>query len=234
MEHPQRIAWRHRSVVSTLAGLGVAWGGVLLVLGPAGRLLGLSDRLLTDVLAQLYLWLLAGLIVVIVVHWERQPLASLNLRPFHWSSVTWGLLLAVVVRYVVMPPLIWAVQAAGLPGFEPGMSRALEAPIGLRAFQVVTAGVVEDTLFIGYAYTRLARLTGSGWFAGALAVTVMALLHLSNWGMGPVLIYLATGSVYVAFFAWRRDLLANITAHTTVDALALVIVPLLADLRVLA
>ena len=48
-----------------------------------------------------------------------------------------------------MPPLIWAVQAAGLPGFETGMTRVLDAPIGLRMFQVVTAGVVEDTLFIG-------------------------------------------------------------------------------------
>lgn len=228
MEHPRPVDWQHRPVVSTLAGLGVAWGGVLLVLGPAGRVLGPPDRLLTDVLAQLYLWLLAGLIVVIVVRWERQPLASLNLRPFHWSSVTWGLLLAAVVRYVVMPPLMLAVEAAGLPGFEPGMTRALEAPFGLRAFQVVTAGVVEDTLFIGYAYTRLAHLTGSGWSAGALAVAAMAFLHFPNWGAGPVLIYLVTGSVYVAFFAWRRDLLANITAHTTVDALALVIVPLLA------
>ena len=228
MEHPRRIAWLHRPVVSTLAGLGVAWGGVLLVLGPMGRLLGPPDRLLTEVLAQLYLWLLVGLIVVIVVRWERQPLSSLNLRPFRWSSVTWGLLLAVVVRYVVMPPLTWAVEAAGLPGFEPGMTKALEAPFCLRVMQVVTAGVVEDTLFIGYAYTRLARLTGSGWIAGALAVTVMALLHLPNWGVGTVLVYLVTGSVYVAFFVWRNDLLANITAHTTVDALALVIVPLLA------
>ena len=148
----------------------------------------------------------------------------MNLRRFRWSSVLWGLLLAALVRYLIMPPLTWAVEAVGLPGFDPGMSRALEAVIGLRVIQVVTAGVVEDTLFIGYTYTRLARLTGSSWFAGALAVTVMALLHFPNWGVGPVLIYLVTGSVFVAFFAWRRDLLANITAHITVDAVALVIV----------
>ena len=55
----------------------------------------------------------------------------------------------------------------------------------------------------------------------------MALLHLPSWGAGLVLIYLVTGSVFVAFLAWRRDLLANITAHTIVDALALVIVPLM-------
>ena len=53
-------------------------------------------------------------------------------------------------------------SSAGLPGFETGMTRVLDAPIGLRMFQVVTAGVVEDTLFIGYADTRLARLTRSG------------------------------------------------------------------------
>ena len=222
------MAWQDRPLISTLAGLAVAWGGVLLLLGPVGPLLGPPERLLTEILAQLFLWLLAGLIVTIVIYWERQPLSSLNLRPLHWSSITWGLLLAVVVRYVVMPPLIWAVQAAGLPGFEAGMTRVLDAPIGLRMFQVVTAGVVEDTLFIGYAYTRLARLTRSGWLAGVVSVTVIALFHLPNWSTGPVLIYFFTGGVSVAFFAWRRDLLANITAHVTVDAMALVIVPLLA------
>ena len=221
------MAWQDRPLISTLAGLAVAWGGVLLLLGPVGPLLGPPDRLLTEILAQLFLWLLAGLIVAIVICWERQPLSSLNLRPLHWSSITWGLLLAVVVRFVVMPPVMWAVQAAGLPGFETGLTRVLDAPIGLRVFQVVTAGVVEDTLFIGYAYTRLARLTRSGWLAGVISVTVIALLHLPNWGTGPVLIYFFTGGVAVAFFAWRRDLLANITGHVTVDATALVIVPLL-------
>ena len=226
MEHLRRTVRQGRPVVSTLAGLGVAWGGVLLVLGgPIGRLLGPPDRPLTAVLGQLYLWLLLGLIVVIVLRWERQPLASMNLRPLHWSSVLWGLLLAAVVRLLLMPPLIWAVEALGLPGFDSGMSRAMEAAVGVRIVQVVTAGIVEDTLFIGYAYTRLARLTGSAWLAGALAVTAMAFLHLPNWGWGPVLLYLVTGGVFVAFFAWRKDLLANIVAHTTVDALALVVVP---------
>jgi membrane protease YdiL (CAAX protease family) len=107
---------RDRNVASTLAGLTVAWGGVLLLVSPASRLLGPPDRLSTKLLAQLALWILAGLIVAIVIYWERQPLASLNLRPVRWSTVTWGLLLAVLMIYVVLPSLMAGLQLGGRHG----------------------------------------------------------------------------------------------------------------------
>ncbi|HJN42957.1 MAG TPA: CPBP family glutamic-type intramembrane protease [Vicinamibacterales bacterium] len=215
---------RDRNVASTLAGLSVAWGGVLLLVSPANRLLGPPDSLSTKLLEQLALWILAGLIAAIVIYWEKQPLASLNLRPFRWSTVTWGLLLAVVMIYVVLPSLTWVLQAAGLAGFDVGMAKTLEAPVGLRVIAVITAGVVEDTLFIGYAFTRL---TGSGWVAGAMSVTVASLLHLPYWGLGPVLAYFVTGGLFVGLFAWRQDLMANIIAHVAVDGVALVAMPIL-------
>jgi len=130
--------------------------------------------------------------------------------------------------YVVIPSLTLALHAAGIAGFEAGMANALASPIGIRILAVVTAGVVEDTLFIGYAFTRLARLTGSRWLAGALSVTASALLHLPYWGVGPVLAYLVTGAIAVGFFAWRRDQLANIIGHVTVDGMGLVVMPWLA------
>jgi uncharacterized protein len=216
---------KNRSTVPTLAGLTIAWGGVLLLLSPADRLLGPPNRLSTKLLEQLVLWVLAGLIAAIVIFWERQPLASMYLRPFRWSSVAWGLSLAAVMMYVVVPSLTWVLHVAGIAGFEPGMAKALEAPVGLRIIAVITAGVVEDTLFIGYAFTRLARLTGSAWLAGAIAVAAASLLHLPHWGVGPVLAYLVTGGLAVGFFAWRQDLLANIVAHVTVDGMGLVVMP---------
>ena len=217
----------NRKAVSTVVELSIAWGGVVLLLSPADRLLGPSGRLATQLLEQLVLWVLAGLIVAIVVFWEQQPLASMNLRPFHWSSVAWGFLLAAVLMCVVVPSLTWALSVAGIAGFEAGMAKALEAPVGVRIIAVITAGIVEDTLFIGYAFTRLARVSGNGWLAGATAVVVASLLHLPHWGVGPVLAYVVTGGLAVGFFAWRRDLLANIVAHVTVDGMALVVVPML-------
>ena len=60
---------------------------------------------------------------------------------------------------------------------------------------------------------------------------VVSLLHFPHWGLGPVLAYLVAVGLGTAFFAWRRDLGANIVAHVTVDTMGLVIVPWLSQAR---
>ena len=222
---------KNRNVAATLVGLTVAWGGPLVLLSPADRLLGAPDRMTTKILEQLVLWGLLALIVAIVIFWEKQPLASLSLRPFRWPSLAWGLLLAAATIYIVMPTLTWALRVAGIPGFEAGMAKVLILPLWFRVIAVVTAGIVEDTLFLGYAFNRLMLLTGSYWLSGVITVLVVSLLHFPNWGAGPVLAYFVAVGVGTGFFVWRRDLLANIVAHVTVDAMGLVIVPLLSQAR---
>ena len=174
--------------------------------------------------------IIVTLIIAIVVFWEKRPLASMGLRPFRWSSVAWGLLLAAATMYAIVPLLTWLLRIAGIPGFEEGMAKILVLPLWIRASAAVTAGVVEDALFIGYAFTRLEILIGRTWLSGMIAVAALALLHLPHWGIGPVLAYLVAGGVGVAFFAWRRDLLANIVAHVVVDGMGLVVVPALSRL----
>ena len=100
-------------------------------------------------------------------------------------------------------------------------------PLWIRVFAVVTAGIVEDTLFLGYALQRLRRLIGRDWIAAAVSVTVTALLHWPHWGVGPVLAFVVSAAIGTAFFLWRQDLLANIVAHATADGMAFVVVPLL-------
>lgn len=82
-----------------------------------------------------------------------------------------------------------------------------------RVVAVVTAGIFEDALFLGYAFNRLTRLTGSYWLAGIVTVAVVSLLHLPHWGVGPVLTYFVAIGAATGFFVWRQDLLANIVAH---------------------
>ena len=220
---------KKRNVAAALVGLVVAWGGPLLLLSPADRLLGPPDRMTTKVLEQLMLWVLLAVIVAIVIFWEKQSLASLSLRPFRLSSVGWGLLLAAVTMYIVMPSLTWALRVAGIPGFEAGMAQILILPLWIRFIAAVTAGIVEDALFLGYAYNRLTLLTGSYWLAGLITVLVVSFLHFPHWGVGPMLAYFVAVGLGTAFFAWRRDLLANIVAHVTVDVMGLVIVPWLSQ-----
>ena len=181
---------------------------------------------MTKVLELLAMWLFLGIIVAIVVFWERQSLASMWLRPPAWSSLGWGLLLAIATIVVVMPALTWLLRVAGIPGFEAGMAKILVLPLPFRVFAVITAGVVEDVLFLGYGFTRLTLLTGTRWTAAIFTIALFALLHFPNWGLGPVLAYFVAVGLAVAFFVWRQDLLANIVAHVIVDGMGLVIVPL--------
>lgn len=222
---------KSNNILPALVGLTVAWGGTVLLLSPVDRLLGAPDRLTTKVMEQLVLWVLFAVIIAVVRFWEKQPLASIGLRPFRWSSLAWGLILAATTIYVAMPSLTWALKAAGIPGFEAGMANLLVLPVWFRIVAVVTAGIVEDTLFLGYAFTRLTRITGSQWLAGIVAGAVFSLLHLPNWGVGPVLTYFVAVGLAMSFFAWRRDLLANIVAHTIVDGMGLVVIPALASAR---
>ena len=211
-----------RDKTPILAGLAVAWGGPAFRLTPIERRLGL-----TKVSEELALWLLLAIVTAIVVFWEKKPLASMGIRPFSWRSVGWGVLLAAVTIYVTIPALTWALRAAGIPAFEEGMAKILVLPLWLRAIAAPTAGVVEDALFIGYAFTRMELLTRSTWLAGTISVAVFSFLHFPHWGLGPALAYLIAVGIAVAFFAWRRDLLANIIAHVIVDGMGLVIVPAL-------
>src|SRR5262245_35431573 len=217
------IRWQR---VAPLSGLLVAWGGTALLVSPVAGLLGDPSSIVTKCLEQASLWLLFAAVVGIIVLLEKQPLASLWLKPFHWHSVAWAGLLILASILFLFPVTEWIRKAVGLPGYAVGMEKGLALPIWFRVVAVVTAGIVEETLFRGYAVTRLAQLTGSLWLSAPLSALIFAALHLPVWGGGPVLAFLIGGMATTAFFVWRRDLLAMIIAHVAIDAWALVITPL--------
>lgn len=211
--------------LATIVGLLLTFGGVGALVSPLARLLGTPDRLSTTVRAQVGLWLLFAAVLAVVLLWEREPLASLWLRPFQWRSVLLGAALAATHIYVVFPFNMWLLRKSGLTGFGAGMGRVLALPLWLRIVAVVTAGVVEETLFHGYALTRLARL-GNVWLGVSVVVPAFALLHYPMWGPGPVLTFVVAGTFSALAFILTRDLIAMIVAHTLVDAMGLVITPL--------
>lgn len=214
-----------------IVGLAIALGGTALLVSPAHRVLGDPNRLATRVLDQLAMWALLAAVVAVVLLWERRPLASLGLLPLAWSSVAWGLALAAAQMWVVVPATLWLIRALGFHGFDSGIATVVAWPLWLRILAVVTAGVVEEALFRGYAIDRLAPFAGGPWPAGALSLAVFALVHLPMWGAGPVISVVFTGGVATAFFLWRGDLLANIIAHVVTDAMGLIVVPYLSRAR---
>jgi membrane protease YdiL (CAAX protease family) len=212
---------------SLAAGLGltVAFGGTALLVSPAARALGAPDRLATKCLELAVLWALFAAVLAIVLLVEGKPLASLWLRPLHWSSLAWGLAFAVAKVRAIIPAREWIRNALRLGGYEFGMQQIVATPGWFRALAAVTAGVTEETLFNGYGVTRLASLIGSTWLAGGLTAAVFGAVHLPFWGAGPSFAFFLSALASAAFFVWRQDLLALMVAHAAVDLWGLVITP---------
>ena len=206
-------------------GLLVAWGGAMLLVSPVARLAGDSSSLVAGVLGQVALWSLCAAVICVVVYWEKEPLASLWLKPFQWQSLFWAGVLMTGSIALFFPMTEWVRRKLGLPGYTHGMETALASPVWLRIVAVLTAGVVEETLFRGYAVTRLIQLSGSPLVAIGLSSVVFAALHFPVWGAGPSVAFFIGGLATTAFFVWRRDLLAMILAHVAIDMWGLVITP---------
>lgn len=221
---------RQVSVLALFAGLSLAWTGTALLISPAAvRLLGTPSNLPMAFVGQALMWVLAAAIVAIVLFWERQPLASLWLKPLRWQSIAWGLALVAINYAVIFPVSEWLRHAAGLSGFTQGMEQVMRFPLSYRITAFISAGIVEELLFRGYTITRLTMLTGNVWLAGALALVAFAALHVPYWGWGFAVMSLLGGVVATAFFIWKKDLLAMMVFHAITDAMGLVIGPMFSE-----
>lgn len=214
-----------KQTAPALSGLLVAWGGTAVLLSPVMQPATDSSSPLGFIVGQITLWLLCAIVVGIVVFWEKRPLASLWLRPIQWQSFAWAGGLVLVHLLILFPFTEWVRTAVGLPGYAMGMEAALAYPVWLRVFAVLTAGVVEETLFRGFAVTRLLQLGSGVPLAVGVSSAVFAALHLPEWGAGPALSFFIGGLATTAFFVWRRDLMAMIVAHAAIDMWGLVISP---------
>jgi membrane protease YdiL (CAAX protease family) len=202
-------------------GLVIAIGGPALLVSPLHRFLGDAQALPTRLLDQLILWGLFGAIMALVVFWERRPLTSIGWHGLRWSSFAWGLVLCALYMWVLTPVGVWLIQQLDLGGFNQGFNQLVGVPRWFLVFAAITAGVVEETLFRGYALERIGELTGSYSVAGITTLTIFALVHLPFWGWGTVVALLISGAVGTAFYVWRHDLLALVVAHALTDTVGL-------------
>lgn len=205
----------------TLTGLLLSLGGPALLASPLRRRLGHEDALGARLADQFRLLALTVAVIAVVVRWEGRPLASIGWQGFAWESLAWGAMLAFVFIRVLVPVEIHLLARLKLEGFGAGLARLAHLPPAVLIFAALVAGWAEETLFRGYAFTRLAELMGSEILAGLITVAVFALVHLRLWGWGAVATFAVNGAVLTAFFAWRHDLLANITAHALTDIVGL-------------
>lgn len=205
---PSRFTW---------VGLFVSLFGMLLIrqairmVLPAGGVVSVSIR------EGLYLASALGLLLL-VTQIEKLPLSSIGLGTSRWwKSLAWGLVTSAVCAAL-------ALLLIHLTGY--GKGRTPEAfarlPLWLVTVVVFRAGIVEELFYRGYAIERLQSLGLKRWAAAIIPLAIFSVGHWTG-GAANILIAAVLGGVLTLFYLWRRDLVANMFAHTLVDFVANVV-----------
>jgi membrane protease YdiL (CAAX protease family) len=205
----------HRPKLLTIVALLVAFAGAPLFVLVSDKVFGESPGIGIQVVLQFLYCGLAGFIVWVVVSREQLSLQSIGLRRPNWVTFVTGILLGLFCLFVL--PLITAplVNMADDGGLQAGIQKLAALPIWFRLLVAVTGGIIEETLYRGYAVERLAMITGRAWVGGVISMVIFGLAHIPSWGVGFSLAAdLPFGAVMTLFYLWRRDLLANIIAHS--------------------
>ncbi len=176
------------------------------------------------VIRESLIFLLVG-IVLWIIRKEGLTNESVGLRfTAVGKSLGWGMLFflfsvaGILVCLLAMNYLGWKV------GGEEG-SAYKGIPIWVWFIMVTRAGIAEELFYRGYAIERLTALTGSKWVAISIPIIIFSLGHFRQ-GPGGILISFVAGSILTATYLWKKDLLANMICHFTIDFIPNVALPL--------
>lgn len=197
--------------------------GVLVFLG-LPFLMGKLD--LSFIMANVGMWwLLFALIVSWVYFVEKRNIASVGWKGCSTKTVLGGVALGLLL-FVLFGVLNVAIRAIGLELNQETAALFASQPWPVLLLVVIRAAVVEEVLYRGYCFERLFELTGSKLLAGLVPLIVFTLAHL-GWGVGHLLFVFLAGGLFAIIYAMKRNLALLIVAHFTVDALALMVLPLM-------
>jgi membrane protease YdiL (CAAX protease family) len=162
-------------------------------------------------------------VIAIVVGGERRPFASIGVRPLRWWTIPLGL--GAGVLFTVVTGILASLFTLKSDTVYAGYLQSL--PFVVRVLVVLTAGVFEETLYRGYALERLAAMWGSRWLAAAATLAVFTIMHVPAVGWAHLLPVAIMGGLVTLLYLWRRNLVVNMVAHVTVDAIGLLLAPVL-------
>lgn len=211
----------------TALGLLLALGGPLLLASPPAQLLYAAAGPGAALAGQLALCGLVVVVLLILRFGEGAPLSSIGLVRPTIRSIATGLAIGVGV-FVALAAIVIGLSRLGLFDNAKASEVVLDWPLPFRIAVAAAAGVIEETLYRGYAIERMTAITGRRWLAAVLALGGFALAHVPFWGWGGIATPLVGGVFFTALYLWRRDLIACIVAHSTIDLIGIVIVPALA------
>ena len=210
----------------TAIGLTIALAGAPLFVVVSEWLFGESPAIAIQVALQFLYCGMAAVLLWIVLRGERLPLTSIGLKRPTWLTVVSGIGLLLVSTYVLAPLLAPLQEALGTEGLQAGMDQLAAMPMWFRVVVGLTAGMIEEIFYRGYAIERLATITGRAWLGGLISAVIFGLAHIPEWGLGFALAAdMPFGLLMTAFYLWRRDLVANMIAHSTGLVVAMLALP---------
>ena len=201
---------------TTAAGLLIALAGPPLFVSISERVFGEFPSLGIQVALQLLYCGMAAFLLWFVLRVEKLRLSSIGLRKPTWLTVVSGIGLLLVSSYVVAPLVAPLQDVLGTEGMQSGLDQIAIMPMSFRVVVGATGGVIEEIFYRGYAIERLATITGRVWLGGLISALIFGLSHIPAWGLGFALAAdMPFGILMTAFYLWRRDLVANMLAHST-------------------
>ncbi len=171
----------------------------------------------------LFHWLNLAAVISVVLFAEKLPIKSIGLEHVRWWTAPLGLLAGAIILGL-SSVAVGVLKTSSNAHF---VELLTSLPFMVRVVIVITAGVFEETLFRGYALERLATAFDSKWIAGGITVALFTLAHLPAVGFEHLLPIFIVSTFITLLYLWRRDLVVNVIAHTTIDGIGLLLVPFL-------
>jgi len=200
-----------RATPVTWIGLFVSLFGLILI-RDAVRLIFPAPTTSVVAAREALIWASAVGLLLLVRGLEKLPFTSIGLgTSVWWKSALWGLVTAVLCG-AAGGLLVWATGY----GHSKASTAFAALPLWLITLIVLRAGFVEELFLRGYAIERLQVLGLGRYLAATISLVIFALGHYTG-GAANILIALVLGGILTGFYLWRRDLVANIVAHTLVD-----------------
>jgi membrane protease YdiL (CAAX protease family) len=225
-QHPSlSTTSRQRLPPPTLAGLFVALILPFLLLLGFHHSSGTSTSIVRTEAGEAALWANFLLLIGIVLLAEKRSLSSIGLKPLQGLTLPLGLLAAFLIS-LVFPLAFLVMTKLGISHNVAAAERIYSLPFTLRLVMVLTAAVVEETLFRSYPIERLTAILGNKWLAGLITIIVFTVAHVPFWGAAQMIPVFLGSILLTLLYLWKRDLVVNIVAHFVVDGIGFLLVPL--------
>ena len=187
--------------------------------------LPLADGSLTGAIwKELMFWALFALLYINIRFGERESFGALGFRPPTWKTSGLALLICVTVFLTTIFYQLIIVKVLHIkqaPELKTEMIH--HYPAWLKLIITVRAGVIEETFYRAYAISRLRQITKRTWLAAIISVVVFAAAHYSYGSINHVLGALVIGIVLTIWYLRKRNLTANMVAHSLYDFILLML-----------